>query len=845
MSDAPHIDLGKQTSTIQVRISYRIIELFSEGLYASPNKAVEELVSNAFDAGASNVHIVLSPDRTIDDAFIAVVDDGIAMGAQELNEHWFIGVSNKRKIAPSKLPKGRKQIGKFGIGKLATFVLSRYLTHICRRGNKYFAATMDYNKIPEGEGGGLQTEEKVEIPLRMLTEAQAKAALQPFISGSKSGYKAIPLFGNKSAKTWTVAIMTGLRPMATEIKKGRLAWVLRTAMPLRDDFNIYLDGDELSPSKASVKLLKRWTVGKDLKKLSKPAPDDLEVSEDSKGGKDYRYGVTHPALGRVTGYAELYDDFLTGGKAEQIGRSNGFFVYVRGRLINEDDALFGIPALRHGTFARFRMVVHVDKLDDELRSSREGVRNGPLVTIARNLLHGIFNLVRNWDEEHEAQQTPDVRATGRIAATAGSLTRRPLLSLVKAVLDAKAEPQYTIVERHLSPAKGRQLLDTLRQRAESDEGLVLQTEMADLAQDVGIAQLDMRSGVLRINTLHPFVTMYRDELGLGKDTLILMAMTEVLTEARLFELGVHSPTVREVMEYRDELLRQFTRSARKRSANLVAQALMDAASDQDLLEDELVAAFQSMGFNAVRIGGSKRADGRAEAHLGAYQGKEQRYAVSLEAKSKEDPTKKVTAKSVDVGAVIQHREDIHCDHAVVVAPYFPASKRDGSNLVKQAKHDAKLSGHTITYIRIHDLARLVRVVPLKCVGLDRLHGLFSTCTSPEEASAWIDELAAEQPVKRPPLREILETIWAIQQERPFEPVEFAAITTALQINEKIVLRKDEIIDLCKAMSMMAPQVVLRETTVELTHPPDGIIETFGVAIRTFPEEEQTASIFKL
>jgi hypothetical protein len=79
MSDAPHIDLGKQTSTIQVRISYRIIELFSEGLYSSPNKAVEELVSNAFDAGASNVHIVLSPDRTIEDAFIAVVDDGIAM----------------------------------------------------------------------------------------------------------------------------------------------------------------------------------------------------------------------------------------------------------------------------------------------------------------------------------------------------------------------------------------------------------------------------------------------------------------------------------------------------------------------------------------------------------------------------------------------------------------------------------------------------------------------------------------------------------------------------------------------------------------------------------------------
>ena len=44
------VDTGKQ---IEVRISYRIIQLFSEGLYSSPNKAVEELVSNSFDAGAS------------------------------------------------------------------------------------------------------------------------------------------------------------------------------------------------------------------------------------------------------------------------------------------------------------------------------------------------------------------------------------------------------------------------------------------------------------------------------------------------------------------------------------------------------------------------------------------------------------------------------------------------------------------------------------------------------------------------------------------------------------------------------------------------------------------------
>ena len=85
----------------------------------------------------------------------------------------------------------------------------------------------------------------------------------------------------------------------------------------------------------------------------------------------HRYGLSHKELGRITGYIELYDSDLTGGKSADTGRSHGFFVYVRGRMINidEDDDGFGIPRnqLRHGTFSKFRMVVHIDSLDEVLR----------------------------------------------------------------------------------------------------------------------------------------------------------------------------------------------------------------------------------------------------------------------------------------------------------------------------------------------------------------------------------------------------------------------------------------------------------------------------------------------
>src|SRR5882672_4072118 len=90
--------IGKSIGDIDVRLSYKIVELFSEGLYASPNKAIEELVANSFDAGALHVAVFLPADFNIQGAMIAVVDDGEAMDAKGLKQHWLIGLSNKRKL---------------------------------------------------------------------------------------------------------------------------------------------------------------------------------------------------------------------------------------------------------------------------------------------------------------------------------------------------------------------------------------------------------------------------------------------------------------------------------------------------------------------------------------------------------------------------------------------------------------------------------------------------------------------------------------------------------------------------------------------------------------------------
>jgi Histidine kinase-, DNA gyrase B-, and HSP90-like ATPase len=75
-NDPTFATIGTHADNIDVRLSYKIVELFSEGLYASPNKAIEELVANSFDAGAQRVQVILSTNLHDQNASIVVIDDG-------------------------------------------------------------------------------------------------------------------------------------------------------------------------------------------------------------------------------------------------------------------------------------------------------------------------------------------------------------------------------------------------------------------------------------------------------------------------------------------------------------------------------------------------------------------------------------------------------------------------------------------------------------------------------------------------------------------------------------------------------------------------------------------------
>lgn len=298
--------IGNATDNIEVRLSYRIVELFSQGLYTSPNKAVEELVANSFDAGALRVHVLLSSNLHDQNATIAVFDDGEGMDQEGLKRHWLIGISNKRRL--SELPKGRQQIGKFGIGKLATYVLANRLTHISKCGGKYYSTSMDYRTIDKRVEQEIEPKVPIRIALRELTAEQAKQAVEPWTETAAFKAAGTALFGEGSPASWTFGIMSSLKPKVHEIKPGTLGWVLRTALPLRPDFGIWLNGQVLESSKEGKGLLKRWILGKDLIDLPRPSPKLVTASEEVNvpESSEHRFGLDVPGLGRITGYAEAY-----------------------------------------------------------------------------------------------------------------------------------------------------------------------------------------------------------------------------------------------------------------------------------------------------------------------------------------------------------------------------------------------------------------------------------------------------------------------------------------------------------------------------------------------------------
>ncbi len=399
---------GQEVAQIPVLIGARFLNLFSENLYRSPNKAFEELISNSWDAGATSTHIVIPNNLAAPDATVWVLDNGQSMDVDGLRALWTVAESPKRKEQPAS---GRSPIGKFGIGKLATYLLADEITYVCHAKDGITrAVTMDYRRIV-GEHDASTGLNMLNVPLavRKLDATALKTILAGLSEGDQIAAllkKNIPVgaydftdeFGGDNppglaiTSTWTLCILTSLKRPGREMQVGQIKRMLRAALPLGSSMAITFNGDGLPSSKVDATVAKTWVLGADELPFKKITLKDDETQMVITTHKAPEPHVTIEGIeGRITGTIRLFENRISGGKSDEHGASNGFHINVKGRVVNGEDPYFGLENLSHSAWAKFRAAIRADGLDRIIAVNRDTMLDDPALGTFRSFLLQLFN----------------------------------------------------------------------------------------------------------------------------------------------------------------------------------------------------------------------------------------------------------------------------------------------------------------------------------------------------------------------------------------------------------------------------------------------------------------------
>lgn len=804
--------IGTKVDEIPVKIAYRIIQLFSAGLYSSPNKAFEELVSNSYDALASKVAVYVPTDRSVSNAIMWICDNGDSMDSNGLKLLWKIGYSIKRDIQQD--GNERKPIGKFGIGKLATYVLARKLTYICKKGDEFRAVTMDYGKIDE------KSQEPTEIKLeeRLLTEHEAMNVLSPLVQINGTKLLDFNLWGRNAEDSWTFAIMSDLKPKAAEIQDGRLTWILSTALPLNPKFQLFFNGRVLQSSKADLEPIKTWIFGKDDEVIAK---SKMYTS----GMYDSHPCVNLPSLNNVYGQLDLYRDALDTGKSEKLGRSHGIFLMVRGRLVNTDDPLLGMPQVFNlGVFSRVRITVHADGLDDYLTSTRESIMESPALAQLQDYIKKKFDEARSFHSEEE--ERIEKEASHKVSQISAGLSRRPLLVVAKKFFDGTIDSLMFIdIPRNLSDDEKKKAIAQLELDLTSETGIIKDVVLEALKPESPIASLDLLSGKARINVLHPFFANLIEEV---KSILPfkLIATTEILTEAFMIESGIRPEFVREIMLRRDRVLRDMTFSSNLNTPR-VAQLLGESLSNATKLEEAVFHVFNNLGFETTRIGGNGKPDGTAVARLGVRYsgGPREDYTIVYDAKSTSKD--KIKAQTAHIAGLVRHKTDYQADFGAIIAIDYEGAMDGNSAISREANK------HKITLIRASDLMRLVLLASPRQIGLRDLKEFFEKCHTVKETSEWISEVEKRE-IKKEPVKELLEATYKLTVQDK-EPPDLNAIRQIDPILNTYSIEK--LIVLVNSIRALVGNLISIEgTKISIQAPPRKILEIINKNVSDVPPE---------
>lgn len=764
--------VGHEKTTIPVEISTRFLEHFSEQLYSSPQKAFEELISNGWDAGADFVDIHVAPNLSAPDATMAVLDNGTSMDEQGLRDLWHIAFSPK---SGQTQQHGRQIIGKFGIGKLATYVLASRLTYICKAADGVIRrVTMDYGEVDRAADADKLVSD-LTLTLYEVDDGDVETAVRSVVAGDqllkaiRDGLQAntstpaadddfgapAPALDRQTTGTWTLVILSGLKPTGRELKVGVLRRMLEAALPLSSEMLIRINGEPLSSSKLATAVAKTWTIGPDLGieeiDLDEGDPDDEPAADGVAADPHTKIKITSgaaplpyieiPEIGRVTGRVRLYEERISGGKSEERGASNGFFVNVLGRVVNQTDTSFGAENLSHAAWARFRMTVRADGLNAYLNTNREQFREQRALRAFRAFLRKAFNIARAAYDSDSNAEMPD--GGDVLVKSLGVVSLAPLRSAVSEAL--RTQPPIPGLFDESGISNREQKREDWRKNTADYIQNALGKVKYEKTDDESFVKFRINDSTIVINKDHPFVAEHTRTKA-EKELVRTIAMVNLLTDVYALESGIEPSKVEGVREYRDQLMR-FRALQRRQSGTHIAKLLLASQHKSDSskeLEAVVSDALRYIGFDVKELGTPGEPEGIAKAY--AFSAPLQPapteqdpepplYKLTYDAKS----TKHASAKTgnVSLDGVQEHRKRYGAQYALVVAPGFEAGALT-----------TRCEQLGVTPMRAADLGKLLEyTVTYGAIPLDSLEAVFKL-RDPAKVSAWVDGLEAGLKAKR-------------------------------------------------------------------------------------------------
>ncbi len=775
--------VGERVASIPVELSTRFLEHFSEQLYSSPQKAFEELISNGWDAGANLVDVRVATNLQAPDATMAVFDNGTSMDLAGLRKLWHIAFSPKEGLTQEH---GRPLIGKFGIGKLATYVLANRLTYICKAADGVIRrVTMNYGDV---DTQGIQEEQEGTGPDRLINDLQLdvfkleskdlgralesvdgatellRLTDQPLRDGQltpdsnrnastahQEEYGGTPSELDRSeSDTWTIVVLSDLKAAGRNLKVGILRRMLAAALPFGSEMRICVNGDRLRSTKMDAVVAKKWVIGPDLgidhieldKTHGGPETGGEASDDDANGARPTRIQLVTgeapyphiklPNIGSVTGVVKLFDEKISGGKSRQRGASNGFHVNVLGRIVNQHNPSCGEENLNHAVWARFRMTVRADGLNRYLTTNREQFKERRGMKIFRAFLREAFNKARNAYNSDNRAMMPD--GNDVLVQSLGVVSLSPLRSVVSEALRTQPAIPGLFDETGIGDREEKRR-SWREETAENIKNALGEVRYEKLDDD-SFVRFRIRDSSVVINKEHPFVIEHSRSKA-EKGLMRTIAMIALLTDVYALDIGVDASLLDSMRGYRDKLMR-FRALQRRQSGVLIARLLREMQHDSqnsDRFEAAVSDALRYLDFDVRDLGGSGEPEGIARAFPTpttakptAHDPAPPLYSFSFDAKASKHSVAKTGNISLD--AVAEHRDRYNANHALVIAPGY-----------SRGALTTRCRKLRVTPITARDLGKLLEyTVEYGAIPVTTFREVFEYC-DPQEVSDWVEALA--------------------------------------------------------------------------------------------------------